>query len=71
MNRANLEPFVATLSERVAKLKVGRGLDEGVVIGPLASDAAVEKMTRQVEDARDRGTKIACGGERLTGAGLE
>jgi len=71
VHRANLEPFVATLTERVAKLKVGSGLEEGVAIGPLVNEAAVEKMSRQVEDARDRGAGVACGGSRLSDGGLD
>ncbi len=51
------EKFVA----RIAKLGVGRGLDEGVDVGPLIDDSAVEKVKRLVEDAVAHGAKLAHG----------
>jgi succinate-semialdehyde dehydrogenase/glutarate-semialdehyde dehydrogenase len=56
------DQFVERLRERVAGLKVGPGTQEGVNIGPLIDDAAVEKATAHVADARQRGGKITAGG---------
>lgn len=54
--------FMALLREAVARLKVGPGMDEGVQIGPLIDDAAVEKVRTHVEDAVRAGGKVVVGG---------
>ena len=56
--------FVAALAEAVAKLKVGRGTEPGVVQGPLINDEAVAKVERHVADATSRGAKLLTGGRR-------
>ncbi|CAN2533241.1 Glutarate-semialdehyde+dehydrogenase [Methylocapsa aurea] len=58
------EAFAAKLAEAASKLKVGRGVDPGVVIGPLIEEAAAEKVERLVADARARGAKVLTGGAR-------
>jgi succinate-semialdehyde dehydrogenase / glutarate-semialdehyde dehydrogenase len=60
--------FVAELSARVEKLQPGNGLDDGVTVGPLIDEAAIEKMEAQVADATAKGASIAVGGHRLTDA---
>lgn len=56
--------FVSQLAEEVKKLKVGNGVDEGVVVGPLIEAAAVEKVEEHVKDAQAKGGRIVTGGER-------
>jgi len=63
--------FIETLSERVSKLVVGNGLAEGVSVGPLVNQAAVDKVANQVEDAISKGATLHCGGQRLTHKGLD
>jgi succinate-semialdehyde dehydrogenase/glutarate-semialdehyde dehydrogenase len=46
----------------VSKLVVGNGLEDGVTIGPLINDAAVEKVRRHIGDARGKGAKVLIGG---------
>ncbi len=60
------QPFIETLSERTQKLKAGSGLEQGVSIGPLVNEAAVEKVEAQVKDAISQGAAVVCGGHRLT-----
>ncbi|SFN26936.1 succinate-semialdehyde dehydrogenase / glutarate-semialdehyde dehydrogenase [Izhakiella capsodis] len=55
--------FVSQLSEEVKKLKVGNGMDEGVVIGPLIDKNAVEKVQEHVNDALAKGARIIAGGD--------
>ena len=43
------------LADAVKALKVGNGLDEGVVVGPLIESAAVDKVREHVDDAVSRG----------------
>ena len=51
--------------ERVRSMKVGRGTEEGVDIGPMIDDRAIEKIERHLADATDKGATILCGGERV------
>ncbi|HET6966007.1 MAG TPA: NAD-dependent succinate-semialdehyde dehydrogenase, partial [Acidimicrobiales bacterium] len=57
--------FVAELSARIGKLVPGNGMDDGVTVGPLIDQAALEKMEAQVSDARGQGASVVLGGEQL------
>ena len=65
VQRGILDTFVETFSQRVAKMKVGNGLEAGVSIGPLVNQVAVDKVSRQVEDAVTKGATLHNGGQRL------
>jgi succinate-semialdehyde dehydrogenase/glutarate-semialdehyde dehydrogenase len=58
------DAFAAKLAEKVKALKVGKGTDAGVVLGPLIDDNAVAKVEEHVADALAKGAKIALGGKR-------
>jgi succinate-semialdehyde dehydrogenase/glutarate-semialdehyde dehydrogenase len=58
------EEFARLLAARAAELKVGDGREEGVVVGPLIEEAAVEKCARHVADAISRGAQLLTGGGR-------
>lgn len=70
VQRGILEQFIQTFSERVAKMKAGNGLDAGVTIGPLVNEAAVSKVSRQVDDALEKGATLHNGGARLSDKGF-
>ncbi|KZX21342.1 NAD-dependent succinate-semialdehyde dehydrogenase [Rathayibacter tanaceti] len=63
------EEFAARVTERVRGLRIGRGTDEGVAIGPLIDDRAVAKAATLVEDAVSRGASLRIGGGRIEGPG--
>ena len=63
------DAFASKLAERMAALKVGRGTEEGVQVGPLIDGAAVEKVTELVGDAVGKGAKILTGGKSPNGPG--
>jgi succinate-semialdehyde dehydrogenase / glutarate-semialdehyde dehydrogenase len=63
------EEFAARMAERMGKLRVGRGTEEGVDVGPLIDEAQREKVSELVEDAVSRGAKVLLGGGRGAGAG--
>lgn len=65
------EAFVEKLAAAVSKLVVGDGLEEGTMIGPMISAAAILKIERHVEDARSKGAKVAVGGSARTGLFFE
>jgi succinate-semialdehyde dehydrogenase/glutarate-semialdehyde dehydrogenase len=58
------DAFARKLAERVAKMKVGNGLEEGVVQGPLIDMKAVEKVEEHIADALAKGARILVGGKR-------
>lgn len=61
----HLEPFIGEFSKRVGRLVAGNGLDEGIGIGPLINDQAIEKVDKHVRDAVVRGARVETGGTRL------
>ncbi|MBX2825764.1 MAG: NAD-dependent succinate-semialdehyde dehydrogenase [Gammaproteobacteria bacterium] len=63
------QPFVKGFTERVNKMKVGNGMDDGVVMGPLVADRRLGVMEEFVSDAVSHGAKIEAGGQRLTNQG--
>jgi succinate-semialdehyde dehydrogenase/glutarate-semialdehyde dehydrogenase len=62
--------FVARMGEAVGALRVGSGREDGVHVGPLIDDAAVEKVEAHVADAREKGAKVVVGGRRVGRPGL-
>ncbi len=69
--RGIIDEFVATLAERVGRMKAGSGLTEGVSIGPLVDEPSLAKVDRQVQDAIAKGAEVVIGGHRLTENGLD
>jgi len=58
------DTFVHRLAEKVAQLKVGNGMEEGVIVGPLINIKGLEKVEEHVKDALLHGGKLLTGGER-------
>jgi succinate-semialdehyde dehydrogenase/glutarate-semialdehyde dehydrogenase len=58
------DAFAGKLAERVARFKIGNGMEPGVIIGPLIDEAAVKKVEEHVADALAKGAKVAMGGKR-------
>ncbi|MCR4283312.1 MAG: NAD-dependent succinate-semialdehyde dehydrogenase [Bauldia sp.] len=58
------DAFSEKLAAAVAKLKVGRGTEPGVVQGPLINQAAVDKVEQHIKDAVDKGAELVIGGHR-------
>ncbi|MDR6397524.1 NAD-dependent succinate-semialdehyde dehydrogenase [Herbaspirillum seropedicae] len=56
--------FVEKLVTAVTQLKVGIGTEEGITVGPLINEAAVQKVESHIDDALQRGAKAAIGGKR-------
>ena len=61
--------FAARLTERMAALKVGRGTDEGVDVGPLIDEAQRSKVAALVDEAVAQGARLLTGGKPLDGPG--
>ena len=58
------DAFAAKMTEAVAAIKVGNGLEDGTQQGPLIDMRAVEKVEQHIADATSKGAKITAGGER-------
>ncbi|MDH3678526.1 MAG: NAD-dependent succinate-semialdehyde dehydrogenase [Acidimicrobiia bacterium] len=71
VHRDAADAFIGTLTKRVRGLVTGNGMDDGVGVGPLVDDAAVEKVAAQVDDAAAKGAGVPIGGHRLTDGGLD
>ena len=71
IQRGVYDEVTKRLAEKVAKLAVGNGLTDGVTIGPLIDERAVEKSEEHVKDALDRGATLIAGGKRLSGGEYE
>jgi succinate-semialdehyde dehydrogenase / glutarate-semialdehyde dehydrogenase len=65
------EELVRRLADKVTRMVVGRGTEEGVTIGPLIDERAVEKADEHVQDALARGARLVTGGARLSDGAYE
>jgi len=63
--------FVERLVERAKKIRVGRGDDPATEMGPLVSQAHLEKVLRYIELGKEEGATLLCGGNRITENGLD
>jgi succinate-semialdehyde dehydrogenase/glutarate-semialdehyde dehydrogenase len=63
------DEFARRVTEKVRALRVGRGTESGVTIGPLINEAAVAKANDLVQDAVSRGASVAIGGHAIEGEG--
>ncbi len=64
------DDFAQRLADRMGALTVGRGQDEGVDVGPLIDEKAVESVSQLVTDAVHDGAKVLVGGEAPGGDGF-
>jgi succinate-semialdehyde dehydrogenase / glutarate-semialdehyde dehydrogenase len=61
--------FAQKLAEKMGAMKVGRGTEADVEVGPLIDDSQRSKVADLVEDAIGRGAKAVVGGHARDGAG--
>jgi succinate-semialdehyde dehydrogenase / glutarate-semialdehyde dehydrogenase len=69
VHEAVAEEFTARLGDAMGSLKVGRGTDDGVDVGPLIDDDQRHKVKELVDDAVTKGAKAVVGGSVVEGAG--
>ena len=63
------EEFTRRLAEKMGSLKLGRGTEEDVKVGPLIDEPSRDKVKELVDDAVQRGGKLLVGGEAPDGRG--
>ncbi len=61
------EQFVSKLVAKAEKLRIGNGLEQGVIVGPLHTAAQRDEVEEQVNDAVKRGARVLVGGKRPAG----
>ncbi|MFT4415273.1 aldehyde dehydrogenase family protein [Fredinandcohnia humi] len=65
------DTFIDRLVERAKKIRVGPGDDPNTEMGALVSQQHMEKVLSYIQIGKDEGAKLVCGGNRMTGNGLE
>jgi succinate-semialdehyde dehydrogenase/glutarate-semialdehyde dehydrogenase len=63
------DEFAKKLTARMQALKLGNGLDEGVMLGPLVNADTRDKVKALVKDAVDKGASVLTGGKAPDGPG--
>jgi succinate-semialdehyde dehydrogenase/glutarate-semialdehyde dehydrogenase len=69
VHEALAQEFAERLAKRLDAMKVGRGTEPDVDVGPLINEAQRNKVTELVEDAVRRGARVLLGGHPLNGRG--
>lgn len=67
VHEAQYERFARRFAEVARGLKLGRGLDEGVQMGPMANARGLATIQDLTADALDRGAELLAGGRRPEG----
>ncbi len=57
------DAFAEKLRARVAAMKVGDGLEDGVLFGPLINTGAMDKVQEHIADATAKGAEVILGGK--------
>jgi succinate-semialdehyde dehydrogenase/glutarate-semialdehyde dehydrogenase len=64
------DEFAARFADRLGALRVGRGTEEGVQVGPVITEKARADILEMVGDATDRGARVLTGGHVVPGPGF-
>ncbi|MDP2711863.1 MAG: NAD-dependent succinate-semialdehyde dehydrogenase, partial [Solirubrobacteraceae bacterium] len=63
------DEFARKLAAAMRALKIGRGTEDGVEVGPLIDDDQLRKVVELVDDAVGKGARVLCGGAPGDGPG--
>ncbi|MDJ0324400.1 NAD-dependent succinate-semialdehyde dehydrogenase [Cryobacterium sp. PH31-AA6] len=69
VHRSLADEFARRVTETVTGFTIGRGTEEGVTVGPLINQAAIDKADTLVQDALGRGATLLTGGSAIAGDG--
>ncbi len=70
IHRSVREAYVEKLLDRIAKLKVGNGMQDGIDLGPMATERQLQTVLEYVDIGKKEATHVT-GGDRLTGEGFD
>lgn len=65
------DKFVEAVAERMAKLKVGNGMEPGIDIGPAVDQGQLDTDLKYIEIGKQEGARLVAGGNRLTGGAYD
>jgi acyl-CoA reductase-like NAD-dependent aldehyde dehydrogenase len=65
VHRSLYERFVSACAEKAKKLRVGNGSDPDTDVGPLIHERQLRIVEEHIEDAKAKGARLLCGGDRL------
>ena len=65
VHRSLYPAFLEACAAKARKLRVGNGMDPTTEMGPMIHERQVRIVESHVEDARQRGARVLCGGGRL------
>src|SRR4051812_11882942 len=63
------DEFASKLAEKLGAMKVGRGTEDDVKVGPLIDGTQRDKVAELVDDATQKGANVLVGGSRPEGSG--
>jgi succinate-semialdehyde dehydrogenase/glutarate-semialdehyde dehydrogenase len=63
------DEFTERLAARMGELKLGRGTDDGVDVGPLIDEKSRDKVAALLDDAVTKGARVVTGGQPVDGPG--
>ncbi|MGC1489497.1 MAG: NAD-dependent succinate-semialdehyde dehydrogenase [Albidovulum sp.] len=67
VHEKSYDAFAGRFAEIAKSLKIGRGLEDGVQMGPMANKRGLETIQRMTQDALDRGATLLAGGKAPAG----
>jgi aldehyde dehydrogenase (NAD+) len=70
VEKAVFEAFSAGLVAKAQAVRLGAGLDESSTMGPMVSQAALDRVARYVDTARSEGAQVLVGGRKATEGSL-
>lgn len=60
--KAAAEKVLPKIVERASKLRLGEGMSTDIDVGPLIDEQQLERIKELLQDAKDKGARILCGG---------
>lgn len=60
-------PLLERLKQEAEKMRIGNGMEEGVLLGPLVNKSQYDKVREAIMRGREEGAKLVYGGERPAG----
>ncbi len=69
VERPIYEQFLTQFAAKLQEQKIGHGLEEGVEIGAMIDEQALENALKMIDDAVAQGARLICGGKRWGDSG--
>ncbi len=66
VHESHAQAFAESLASKASELRVGNQLDPDTEVGPLITPKEVDRVASWVEEARELGGQILCGGEKIS-----